>query len=101
MLGDTGFEPHGGPSRNVEAVTVGGVAVEVQRGVGLRQMHMAADLHRTVAGVHDVHGQTLGAGIEGDVALSVHDLARDHHGIGWWTVTSLVPSGNVASTWTS
>src|SRR5688572_1948362 len=26
---------------------------------------------------------------------------RSPHRIGWWTVTSLVPSGKVASTWTS
>ena len=46
MLGDTGFEPHCGPCWNVEPVTVGGFAVEIQRGVGLRQVHVAADLHR-------------------------------------------------------
>ena len=58
-LGDTGFEAHRGAGRDVEPVTVGGIPVELQRGVGLRQMHVAADLHRAVAGVDDVHLESL------------------------------------------
>ena len=53
MLGDTGFEAHRGARGNVEPVPVGGGAVELQRGVGLRQVHVAADLNRAVAGVDD------------------------------------------------
>src|SRR5690349_10170138 len=81
-----------------------GRAVEVQRGVGLWQVYMTADLHRPVAGVDDVENQPWRTGIERDVTLAEHDLTRDHsapHEIGLWTVTSLVPSGKVASTWTS
>ena len=53
MLGHTGFEAHRGACGDVEPVAVGGVAVERQRRVGLRQVYVAADLHRAVAGVDD------------------------------------------------
>ena len=55
MLDHTGFEANRGSGRDIEPMTVGGGAIELQRGVGLREVHVAADLHRTVAGVHDVH----------------------------------------------
>ena len=58
MLGDTGFEAHRGACRDVEPVAVGGGAVELERGVGLRQVHVAADLHRAVAGVDDIHRES-------------------------------------------
>ena len=61
VLGDTGFEAHGGACRDVEAVAVRGLTVEVQRRVGLRQVHVAADLDRPVAGVDDVELQRVGA----------------------------------------
>ena len=77
MLGDTGFEPHRGACRNVEPVAVGGGAVEVQRRVGLRQMHMAADLHRPVAGVDESMAQPRRARVDGDVAFAVDNLAGD------------------------
>ena len=54
MLGDTGFEAHRGSRRDVEPMAVGGSAVEVERRVGLRQVDMAAHLHRTVTGVDDI-----------------------------------------------
>ena len=43
------------PGGNVEPVTVGGVPVEGEGGVGLRQVHVAADLNRAVTGVDDLH----------------------------------------------
>ena len=111
MLGDTGFEAHRGAGGNVEPVAVGRGAVELQRGVGLRQVHVTADLNRAVAGVDDVERAPLGAGVDRDIAVSVEDFARRPgcairlrllaHAIGWCTVTNLVPSGKVASTWTS
>src|SRR6478752_6542456 len=100
MLDYTRFEAYGGSGRDIEPMTVGGGAIEVQRGVGLREVHVATDLHRTVAGVHDVHRESRRAWIDDDIAVAVDDFPGDH-GIGWWTVTSLVPSGNVASTCTS
>ena len=57
MLGHSGFEAHRGAGGDVEPVAVGGIAVELQCGVGLRQVHVAADLHRAVAGVDDFHLQ--------------------------------------------
>ena len=100
MLGDTGFEAHRSASGNIESVAVRRDAVESQRGVGLRQVHMTADLNRTVAGVDDLHLESLRTGIDRDIAVAVDDFTWNHV-IGAWTVTSLVPSGKVASTWTS
>src|SRR5262249_24601618 len=88
MLDHNGFETRSGTGGDVEPVPVRGVAVEPQRGVGLRQVHMAADLHRTISGVDDGHLELHCAGGDLDIAVAVDDLARDH-GIGWWTVTSL------------
>jgi hypothetical protein len=85
---------------------MGGDAVEPQRGVGLREVYVAADLHRTITGVDDGHLQPLRAGVDRDIAIPVDDFTRRPrcairhwllaHAIGWWTVTSFVPSGNVA-----
>ena len=100
MLGDTGFEAHRGAGRNVEPMAVCRGPVEVQRGVGLRQVDVAADLNGTITGVDDVHLESLRAGVDFDIAVPVDDFTGNH-AIGWWTVTSLVPSGKVASTWTS
>ena len=74
MLGDTGFETHRGARGDVEPMAVGGVAVEVERRVGLRQVHVAADLHGPVAGVDDVEREPLGAGVDLDIAVAVDDL---------------------------
>ncbi len=41
---------------------MGGGAIELQRGVGLREVDVAADLHRAVAGVDDLHRQARRAG---------------------------------------
>lgn len=100
MLGDTGFEAHRGAGGNIEPVAVSRGAVEVQRGVGLWQVHMTADLNRPIARVDDLHLEPLRTGIDRDIAVAVDDFTWDHW-IGSWTVTSLVPSGKVASTWTS
>jgi len=100
LLCHTGFKAHSSAGGNVKPMTVCGIAVELQRGVGLRQVYMAAYLNRAVAGVHHIEGQPHCSGVDLDIAVAVQDLPR-LHGIGWWTVTSLVPSGKVASTWTS
>src|SRR6195952_760116 len=64
MLCHTGFEAHRGACRDVEPITVGCLAVERQRRVGLRQVHVAAHLNRAVAVVHDVELKALGALVE-------------------------------------
>src|SRR6476620_4661645 len=86
-LGHTGFKPHCGTGRDVEPMTVRGLSVELQRRVGLRQVHMAADLYRAIAAVDDVERQPGGPGVDLDLAVAVEDFTRLHE-IGWWTVTS-------------
>src|SRR5262245_65864588 len=68
-------------------------------------MIMRADLDRPVAGVGDRQRDRLATGIELDLAVLDEHFAWDHalapYRIGSCTVTSFVPSGNVASTWMS
>src|SRR4030081_3214212 len=68
-------------------------------------MVVRADLDRPVAGIGDGERHRLAAGIEFDLAVLDEEFAGGHLGhsyrIGSCTVTSLVPSGNVASTWMS
>src|SRR3546814_3355366 len=83
-------------------------AVEGESGVGLREVVVTADLDGPVAGVGDLDRDRGGVVEQLDVAIAGDDLtgcdlASDvsGHPIGSWIVTSLVPSGNVASTCTS
>ncbi len=46
-----GLEPHGGAGRDIQPLAAGDGAVELQGGVGLGEMVVAADLDRPVAGV--------------------------------------------------
>ena len=79
VLGHPGFEPNGGAGRDVEPVPVGGGPVELQRGVGLRQMDVAADLDRAVAGVDDSRAPAAAApALMLDVAVAEDDLAWNH-----------------------
>src|SRR6476660_2771431 len=99
LAGYARLEPDRGAGRDVEPEAAGRRPVEGQRRVGLGEVVVRADLDGPVAGV--LHGQRdpfpprgqLDGPVRGD------DLARDHR-IGRCSVTSLVPSGNVASTWT-
>jgi hypothetical protein len=61
VLGHTGFESDGGTRGDVEPVAVRRVAVELQRGVGLRQVHMAADLHRAITRIDHIERQSRSA----------------------------------------
>src|SRR3954451_15380204 len=61
-------------------------------------MVVRPDLDRPVGRVDHLEGCRDQVGIAGDAALGRDDLAGDH-GIGRCRVTSLVPSGKVASTW--
>src|SRR5207245_8039140 len=70
--------------------------------VRLREVDVRADLHGAVARVHDAQRQALAADVQLDLAGCDADLAGDHW-IGWCRVTSLRPSGKVASicTWST
>jgi hypothetical protein len=62
-----------------------------------------ADLDRAVAGVGDFERERREVEVGGERAVGGHDDFAGDHGqrMGLWTVTSLVPSGKVASTCTS
>src|SRR3546814_439463 len=97
------LEPHRRARRDIEALAVCRLPVEQQGGVGLREMILAADLDRPVAAIGDGdcrHRQPI---VEDMLVVAGDDFAGDHgaHRIGWWTLTSFVPSGKVASTCTS
>src|SRR5690606_23118656 len=100
-----GLEAHRGAGGDVEAKAARRRAVEFERGVGLGEVVVRADLDRAVAGV--AHHQRARGAADGefDVAVGDEEFSGDHrpapHTIGLCTVTSLVPSGNVASTWMS
>src|SRR5207245_8993302 len=96
-----GLEAHPGPCGDVEAEPLRRRTVERQRRIHVGEVEVRAHLHRPVAGVLDHEAAPLPAGVELDQAVRNDHLTGDHHGIGWWRVTSLVPSGKVASTWTS
>src|SRR5580692_1438587 len=99
----TGFETHRSARRNIQAHAAGLSALEYQRRVDLCKVVMAAHLHRAIAAIGHLERDGASADIENDVAIRSDDFAWNHdpHLMGWWTVTSLVPSGNVASTWIS
>src|ERR1044072_4347067 len=65
-------------------------------------MGMRPDLYRTVAGVADAyfHGLSAGVCLHRPVRNEIFARYQCDHAIGLWTVTSLVPSSNVASTCT-
>ena len=93
---------------NVEPHSPGFLAIEAKRRVGLEKVVMAADLDRPIAGAGDLQRHSLRALVELDLSITGDDLAWNQREIsldramsqriGWWTVTSLVPSGKVAST---
>ena len=78
VAGLPGLEAHGGAGGDVEAAAAGGGAVEGERGVGLGEVVVRADLDRAVAGVGDDERDRLAAGVEGDLARGGEDLAGDH-----------------------
>src|SRR6266446_1262387 len=99
------FKAHRRAGRDIEPHAARLLAIEFQRRIGLEEMIMRADLDRPVAGIGDVKRNRPAPGIELDLAVLDEHLSGDHrclaHLIGSCTVTSLVPSGNVASTWMS
>lgn len=75
--------------------------IEFEGGICLGEMEVRTHLYRPIAGIHHADDHDFTASIERDRAVTEDDFARPPavvHGIGWWTVTSFVPSGKVAST---
>src|SRR5262249_13993314 len=101
-----GFKAHRGAGGDVEPHATRLFAIEFQRRIGLEEMIVRSDLDRPVAGIGDRQRDRLAASIDLDLVVLDEHLTGDHsaasvHRIGSCTVTSLVPSGNVASTWMS
>src|SRR5690606_1687157 len=78
--------------------------IKAQGLVGFKEMIVRTDLNRTIAGICNVERERLEpeVGVERGRFGRGDDFAG-YHGqrMGLWTVTSFVPSGNVASTCTS
>src|SRR5262249_33200685 len=104
LLDLAGLEAHGGARGQVQAHAVGLLAVADEGAVDLEEVEVRADLHGPIAGVVDRDRDGRASGVQLDVR-SVEQVFAGNHGrvqlMGWWTVTSLVPSGKVASTWIS
>lgn len=101
--GDPGLEAHGGAGGDVEPLAARRGAVEVQTGIGLGEVVVGADLDGPVGGVENGQPGDLAALVEDDGSVGEQDLRESwlslpRQTIGSWTVTSLVPSGKVAST---
>src|SRR5471032_607208 len=111
------LETHGGASGDIEAHAIGTPALEGQRRVDFKKVEMRTDLYRPVTPVGYHHRGRCTVDIETDLAFFQLIFTGDHagsllfllsglknavrYGIGWCTVTSLLPSGKVASTWIS
>src|ERR1700690_2548152 len=81
VAGLSRLEPHGGAGGDVEPHAARFFAVEFQRGVGLEEMVVGADLDRSIAGIGDRQGHRLAAGIELDLAVLDEEFTGDH---GWY-----------------
>ena len=98
------LEAHRGAGCDVEPIAARPFAIELQRVVGLVEMVVRSDLDRSIAAIGDGDTARFAALVQRQLALLATTSPgswRPHQVIGWCTVTSLVPSGNVASTWTS
>src|SRR5688572_29475095 len=102
------LESDGRSRGNVEMHAECGGPVEFERSICFEKMIVAADLDRPVSCILDAHGNLPPPGVNFDVAAHRQDFARpDPVGglgklpgpVGSWTVTGLVPSGNVPSNW--
>ncbi len=78
LAGLAGLEADRRAGRNVEPAAAGRGAIERERRVGLEEVVVRADLHRTVAGVGDRERDRLAARVQGDLAVARDDFARDH-----------------------
>src|SRR5699024_1008682 len=98
-----GFKTHRGTSRRIQPHAARRESVELQLRVGFSKVIVRAHLHGPVATVDHVDNSCCFISVTGDGFLSRKILTGNHdspyaYRMGLWTVTSLVPSGNVAST---
>src|SRR5215475_8544170 len=98
----TWLEAHRRPGRDVQAATERSPSVEVEGRVGLGEMIVTSDLDRPVTGVGNREGNDRSPLVQNDLARCWNDLSGHHRNppqrIGSCRLTSLVPSGKVAST---
>src|SRR5919106_524989 len=84
-----GLEAHRRAGRDVEATAARSLALELERGVGLEEMVVRADLNRAVAGIRHLQGDRGAVGIESDLAVADQIFAGNHQAlrarIGSWT----------------
>ena len=97
LAGVSGLEPHRGAGGNVQPHAVRRRAVERQPPVHFEEVKVRSDLNRPIAAVAHDEPSRRAAGVELDWLGSQQVFAGNHR-IGWWTVTSFVPSGKVPST---
>src|SRR5262245_23304638 len=93
------LETHCGACRNVQPHTVGRLPVEIESTVHLKKMAVRTNLNGPIASIRHSNTGHSAAGI-GVQRLALEKVfSRNHlYRIGWWTVTSFVPSGKVPST---
>ena len=96
-----GLEADGGAGGDVEPHAERARPVEAQRAIGLEEVEVGAHLDGPIGRVGHVQVHGAPPDVADDLAVAEQVLSRDHQRIGWWMVTSLVPSGNVPSTWIS
>src|SRR6478735_8790071 len=96
----SGLEAQRSAGGNVEPESFGQGPIERKRRIRVGEMQMRADLNGTITVIHYGHMQLSTSVIDFQFTGSGPDLTGDH-GIGEVIVTSLRPSGKVASTWTS
>src|SRR5579859_6649937 len=91
----TRLESNGCARGDVQPATVRRLAIEYQPLIDLEEVKVRADLNWPVGEVLHLHFNRAATRVERDGAGCDQHLAG-RHGIGSCTVTSLVPSGNVA-----
>lgn len=107
LLAFAGFEANRRAGGNRKAHAEGGSSIEFKRAAGLEEMVVTADLHRPVAVLRTLSTisrrptlisiSSSGVTISPGVRSILYGWRPGR--IGSWTVTNLVPSGKVASTW--
>src|SRR5262249_56777892 len=78
LAGLARLEPHSRSRRNVEEISGGCVTIECERGVGLGEMKVTADLNRSVARVRDREHNGRPVRIQDNLAGSRKQLPRYH-----------------------
>ena len=74
----TGFETHRRSGRDIKPESPRGLSVEIQRGVGFKEMIMRAYLNRAVAGIGNPHRSGFPSGVKRDLACGGDDFSWNH-----------------------